>query len=87
MRRSVGGETCPFLFNPFAGRVGVHEACRCVYAAYAKCRRQPKDPTKLATVDGLIVFSSRRERRKGLPTTPGRVSRVGWAMSGDFCWD
>lgn len=42
MRRSAGGETCPFLFNPFAGRVGVHEACRYVYAAYAKCRRQPK---------------------------------------------
>lgn len=71
MRRSAGGETCPFLFNPFAGRVGVHEACRCVYAAYAKCRRQPKDPTKLATVDGLIVFMQPKGEKERIADDSG----------------
>lgn len=38
---------------------------------------QAADPTKLATVDGLIVPMQPRRMKKGL----------GWAMSGDFCWD
>lgn len=60
----------PFLLIPstvawaYAGRIAVS------MPHMQNAVGSPKDPMKLATVDGLIVFMQPK-RRKGLPTTPG----------------